>query len=86
MRTTSNGRRSAQLLSTARANPEFALRVARELPLPARGVFTATLARPERATTPGERPGLAKCARSPYSEANGFTAQLALFALGGRRR
>jgi hypothetical protein len=73
------------LLSTARQNPEFALRVVRELRAPARDLFVANLTRPEP-VAPAKRPGLVKCSRSPYSETNGLTAQLALFALGGRRR
>jgi hypothetical protein len=77
-------RRKAQLLSTARANPEFALRVVNELSGPTRSTFVAELARPEP-RPPVRRPGLAKCVRSPYSEANGLAAQLAVFARGARR-
>jgi hypothetical protein len=84
MASTPHDRRRAQLLSTARANPAFALRVVNELSAPTRGTFVAELARPE--PRPLERrPGIAKCVRSPYSEANGLAAQLAVFARGARR-
>lgn len=69
------------LLSTARTNPAFALRVARDLPKEAHGAFVSALAKPA-ATAAAEprRPGLKKCAPSPFSPSNGFTAQLSLFA------
>ena len=84
MAMTPHERRRVQLLSTARANPEFALRVVSELSAAARAPFVAELARPEP-RTPGRRPGLSKCARSPYSETNGLTAQLTAFARAARR-
>lgn len=84
MASTPHARRRAQLVSTARANPEFALRVVNELSAVTRHTFVNELTRPE--LRPSERrPGLAKCVLSPYSEANGFAAQLALFARGARR-
>ena len=79
-----HARRTKQLLSTARANPEFALRVVNELSAVTRGTFVSELVRPE--LRPSERrPGLVKCVASPYSESNGLAAQLALFARGARR-
>lgn len=78
-----HARRRAQLLSTARANPEFGLRVVHELSALTRHTFVSELARPE--LPPSERrPKLAKCV-SPYSETNGLAAQLAVFARAARR-
>jgi hypothetical protein len=84
MASTPHARRRAQLLSTARANPEFALRVVNELSAVTRDAFVSELARPEPRPS-ARRPGLAKCVASPYSEANGLAAQLALFARVARR-
>jgi hypothetical protein len=78
--------RTLRLLTTARTNPEFARRVAQELPLTARQSFISELAKPEtdRATAlPG--PGLAKCARSPFAADRGLTAQLRVVAASASR-
>ena len=79
-----HARRRAQLVATARANPEFALRVVNELSARTRETFVSELARPELRPSV-RRPGLAKCVASPYSEAHGLAAQLALFARAARR-
>jgi hypothetical protein len=66
------------LLATARCNPEFAARLLRNLPEPARAELLAELSKPvTRRVAPG--PGLAKCGplRTPN---NGLSAQLNLFA------
>lgn len=76
--------RSLALLATARKHPEFALKVADALPSVARETFVSELSKPERAEKP-RLPGLAKCARSPYSPENGLTAQLSLFARSAAR-
>jgi len=85
MSTNPTSPKAAQLRATARSNPEFALRLARQLTPAAQQRFAFDLARPEPAVPNGRRPGLAKCARSPFAESNGFTAQLTHFALAGRR-
>ncbi|HET9954390.1 MAG TPA: hypothetical protein VFQ61_07795 [Polyangiaceae bacterium] len=71
--------RTLRLISTARQNPEFAARLASELPEPSRRLLMTELARPEPARAPGAK-GLAKCKPSPYAPENGLTAQLSLFA------
>jgi hypothetical protein len=85
MPTNPSSPKAAQLRATARSNPEFALRLARQLAPGAQQRFAFDLARPERAASNSKRPGLAKCAPSPFAESNGFTAQLTHFALAGRR-
>jgi hypothetical protein len=78
--------RTRSLLTTARTNPEFGLRVARELGPSARELFVSELAKPERVEArPAPAPGLAKCAPSPYANERGFAAQLRLVAKSAAR-
>ncbi|HEX6278210.1 MAG TPA: hypothetical protein VFZ53_34430 [Polyangiaceae bacterium] len=78
--------RTQSLLTTARTNPEFGLRIARELSPSAREVFVSELAKPERVELrPAAGPGLAKCVRSPYANECGFAAQLRLVAKSAAR-
>jgi hypothetical protein len=78
--------RTRSLYTTARTNPEFALRVAGELSQSARDMFVSELAKPERVERgPSKAPGLAKCTRSPYAHECGFAAQLRLVAKSAAR-
>ena len=78
--------RTLSLLTTARTTPEFARRVAQELTQPARDLFVSELAKPERVELrPSKAPGLAKCARSPYTHVSGLAAQLRLVAKSAAR-
>jgi hypothetical protein len=78
--------RTLSLFTTARTNPEFGLRVARELSPSARDMFVSELAKPERVEPrPAKAPGLAKCTRSPYANERGFAAQLRLVAKSAAR-
>jgi hypothetical protein len=80
------GDRTRSLLTTARTNPEFGRRVAEGLSQSARDLFVSELAKPERIERrPAPAPGLAKCARSPYSHECGFAAQLRLVAKSAAR-
>ncbi len=76
--------RISRLIATARKNPEFAQRVAAQLPEQLRLEFVQELCKPEVAEAkltpvPSMRPGLKKC-RRPAVPANGLAAQLNLFA------
>jgi hypothetical protein len=78
--------RTLSLLTTARTNPEFGWRVARELSQSARDTFVSELTKPERVEAkPAKTPGLAKCAASPYATERGFAAQLRLVAKSAAR-
>ncbi|HEY8943476.1 MAG TPA: hypothetical protein VIM73_04400 [Polyangiaceae bacterium] len=67
--------RVSRLLVTARSNPEFGRRLVQELPQQARDIFVSAVAKPEQSNPLPRRPGIAKCAASPYADV-GLAAQL----------
>jgi hypothetical protein len=79
MSTSPPNQRLLRLLATARNHPEFAARVAMQLPHQLRLQFVEELSRPEP-IAPKPRPGLKKCAASTRVPNNGMSVQLNLFA------
>lgn len=72
--------RVLRLIATARRHPEFAQRVAMQLPEQLRLEFMQELAKPEVSASPAiARPSIKKCVR-PQAPQSGLSAQLNLFA------
>jgi hypothetical protein len=74
-----------RILATARNHPEFAQRVALQLPEQLRLDFATELGKPaDNTRTKNTKrvagPGLRKCGKAPQPANNGLSAQLNLFA------